>query len=197
MDAAARGAFLSLTIRDAIALLEKMDSNQSWNKEHTWTRKRGGGMHQLKAVDMLSAKIDLLTKKLEDRANEKKEVMHIHDSRMTCEVCGGIGHSGSNCPKTQEDVNYINNNNNYCPQQNQGWNQQQRANYQGNYQDNFQGNNYNNFNQPPLRELVAGQSRLMDQMSKKIASNDKILENKVLEWIALLLPLRTSIDLVK
>jgi predicted nucleotide-binding protein len=28
-----------------------------------------------------------------------------------------------------------------------------------------------------LRELVAGQSRLMDQMSKKIAFNDKILEN--------------------
>jgi hypothetical protein len=29
-------------------------------------------MHQLKEVDMLSAKIDLLMKKLEDRANEKK-----------------------------------------------------------------------------------------------------------------------------
>jgi hypothetical protein len=91
---------------------------------------------------------------------------------MTCEVCGNTGHSGSNCPKTQEDVNYINSNN-YCPQQSQGWNQQQRLNYQG----NFQANNYNNFNQPSLRELVVGQSRLMDQMSKKIASNDKILEN--------------------
>jgi hypothetical protein len=28
-----------------------------------------------------------------------------------------------------------------------------------------------------LRELDAGQSRLIDQISKKIASNDKILEN--------------------
>jgi hypothetical protein len=28
-----------------------------------------------------------------------------------------------------------------------------------------------------LRELVADQSRLIDQMSKKIAFNDKILEN--------------------
>jgi hypothetical protein len=89
-------------------------------------------MHQLKEVDMLSVKIDLLMKKLEDQANEKKEVMHIHDSRMTCEVCGDTGHSGSNCPETQEDVNYINNNN-YRPQQNQGWNQQQRSNYQGNF----------------------------------------------------------------
>jgi hypothetical protein len=64
---------------------------------------------------MLSAKMDLLMKKLEDWANEKKEVMHIHDSRMTCEVCGDTGHSGSNCPKTREDVSYINNNN-YHPQ---------------------------------------------------------------------------------
>ena len=85
-------------------------------------------MHQLKEVDMLSAKMDLLMKKLEDRANEKQEVMHNHDSRMTCEEYGNTGHSRNNCPKTQEDVNFINNNN-YRPQQNQGWNQQQRPNY--------------------------------------------------------------------
>jgi hypothetical protein len=72
-------------------------------------------MHQLKKVDMLSAKMDLLMKKLEDQVNEKKEVMHINDSRMTCEVCGDNGHSGNNYPKTQEDVNYINNNK-YHPQ---------------------------------------------------------------------------------
>jgi hypothetical protein len=108
-------------------------------------------MHQLKEVDILFAKMNLLIKKLEDRVSEKREVMHINDSRMTCEECGNTRHSGSNCPELQEDVNYINNNN-YRPQQNQGWNQQQRSNYQG----NFQGNNYNNFNQPPLRDLVAG-----------------------------------------
>jgi hypothetical protein len=67
---------------------------------------------------MLFAKMDLLMKKLEDRVSEKKEVMHIHDSRMTCEVCGDTGHSESNCLETQEDVNYINNNN-HRPQQNQ------------------------------------------------------------------------------
>ena len=94
-------------------------------------------MHQLKEVDMLSAKMDLLMKKLEDRANEKQEVMHIHDSRMTCQVCGNTGHSGNNCPKTQVDVNFVNNSNYFRPQQNQGWNQQQRLNYQGNYQVNY------------------------------------------------------------
>jgi hypothetical protein len=116
--------------------------------------------------------MDLLIKKLEDRVSEKREVMHINNSRMTCEECGNTRHSRSNCPELQEDVNYINNND-YRPQQNQGWSQQQRPNYQG----NFQGNNYNNFNQRPLRDLVAGQSRLLDRMSKKVASSDKTLEN--------------------
>ena len=73
-------------------------------------------MHQLKEVNMLSTKMDLLMKKLEDRANEKQEVMHIHDSHMTCEECGNTSHSGNSCPKIQEDVNFVNNNNYFCPQ---------------------------------------------------------------------------------
>jgi len=35
MDAAAGGAFLSLTIPQATALVEKMASNQGWNEERT------------------------------------------------------------------------------------------------------------------------------------------------------------------
>ena len=106
---------------------------------------------------MMSAKMDLLMKRLEDRAHEEKEVMHIYDSHMTCEECGNTGHSGSNCSKTHEDVNFVSNNY-FRPQQNQGWNQQQRPNYQGNPQGN-------NFNQPPLRELIAGQSKLIEVLS--------------------------------
>jgi len=40
---------------------------------------------------------------------EKKEVMHINDSHMTCEECGDYGHSATSCPTLQEDVNFINN----------------------------------------------------------------------------------------
>jgi hypothetical protein len=87
-----------------------MASNQSWNEERVQPRRRGG-MHQLEEADMLTAKVDLLIKRLEDQMGEKKEVMHIHDSRMTCEEFRDTGHSGSNCPKLQENVNYINNNN--------------------------------------------------------------------------------------
>jgi hypothetical protein len=74
-------------------------------------------MHQLKEVDMLSAKMDLLMKKLEDRANEKKEVMHIHDSRMTCKECRDTRHLENNCPEICEDMDFVNNNNYYRPQQ--------------------------------------------------------------------------------
>jgi len=65
---------------------------------------------------MLAAKMDLIMKKLEERNSEKREVMHVSDSLMTCEECGSFGHSGKNCPELQEDVNYLNNNNNYHPQ---------------------------------------------------------------------------------
>jgi hypothetical protein len=94
-----------------------------WRK---WRPTKVGTKKELKPareveVDMLSVKMDLLMKRLDERADEKKEVMHIHDSRMTCEECGDIGHSRSNCLELQEDVNYLNNNNNYYrPQQNQG-----------------------------------------------------------------------------
>jgi hypothetical protein len=56
--------------------------------------------------------------------------MHIHDYHITCEVCENTGHSGNSCLEIHEDVNFINNNY-FRPQQNQGWNQQQRPNYQG------------------------------------------------------------------
>ena len=76
-------------------------------------------MHQLNEVDMLSTKLDLLMKKLDDRAGDKKEVMHIYDSHMTCEECGDTGHSGNHCPEMHQqpsiiDVNYTLNPNKSC-----------------------------------------------------------------------------------
>jgi hypothetical protein len=44
------------------------------------------------------------------------------------------------------------------------------------YQGHFQDNNYNASIQPPLRDVIASQSRLLDQMTRKIASTDKTLE---------------------
>ena len=57
----------------------------------------------MKKTDMLSTKIDLLMKRLEEWAQDKDAMMgtvQAMDSHMTCEVCGNIGHSGNDCPET-------------------------------------------------------------------------------------------------
>ena len=83
---------------------------------------------------MLAAKMDLLAKRVEHYEKvSAQETLKAMDSHMTCEVCGDVGHSANSCPKTQEDLNFINTDNGFHQQQHQGWNQ--RSNNQG-------GNNY-------------------------------------------------------
>jgi hypothetical protein len=64
IDAATRGSFFALSVEEAHRLIEKMTSNQSWDDERTLSHTRK--IHQLEEVDMLTAKIDLLMKKLEN-----------------------------------------------------------------------------------------------------------------------------------
>jgi hypothetical protein len=63
IDVAAGGSFFTLSIEEALKLVEKMSSNQSRNEERTQTRTCK--VHQLEEVDMHTAKIDLM-KKLEN-----------------------------------------------------------------------------------------------------------------------------------
>jgi len=82
IDTAAGGAFLSLKLSNAKALVQNMASNSTCNEEHTQSQNKGGGIHHLKEADVVTAKLDLIMKKLNI---EKKEVMHINDSHVTCE----------------------------------------------------------------------------------------------------------------
>nr|TKV94214.1 hypothetical protein SEVIR_9G278800v2 [Setaria viridis] len=117
--------------------------------------------------------MDLLMKRLDDYTKEKAAIsstIQTMDSHMTCEVCGNSGHSGNNCPETQEDVLYMNGNNNYHPQGGHRWNQQRP--YQG-------GNNGNSFNsnQPSFRDLIFGQAKINEGFTKKLVVNKKILDS--------------------
>ena len=87
-------------------------------------------MHSLKEADMIVAKMDVLAKNVEqyERMSTQEAVQSL-DSHMTCEACGEFGHSGSHCPETHEDLNFLNNDNGFR-QPNQGWNQ--RSNSQAN-----------------------------------------------------------------
>jgi hypothetical protein len=72
MDAAAGGALLSLTLTRATDLVEKMASNQAWNEKRQPLKKERG-MHQLKEVDMMSAKMDLLLRGLKTKPLRRRK----------------------------------------------------------------------------------------------------------------------------
>jgi rubrerythrin len=167
--AVAGGAFRSLTINDATALIEKMVANQSWEEE----RKQQKGIHTVKEADMLAVKIDLLLKRLNERAHEKeamKATVQATGSQMTCEVCGEVGHSGNDCSETREEASYINNG--FQQGNNNGWNNQSHpqggnSNFNSNYSSN----------QPSLKDLVLGQAKINESLTKKLTYNDKMLKN--------------------
>jgi hypothetical protein len=120
IDAAARGSFFTLGIEEARKLIEKMASNQSWDEEHTQTHTHK--VQRLEEVDMLTAKIDLLMKKLE---NPGLDHLKMVDARVTCEDCRETCHMGINCLTIFQDVNFVGNSiNGFCPSQgfNAGWN---------------------------------------------------------------------------
>jgi hypothetical protein len=53
---------------------------------------------------MLTAKIDLLIKKLE---NSGLYHLQMVDAQVTCEECRETGHMGIHCPMISQDVNFI------------------------------------------------------------------------------------------
>ena len=81
-----------------------MVSNQDWSDDRLQLHQRG--MHSIKEADMLAIKIDLLLKKFKDYSKDKAQLQTLQalETRLTCEVCGNVGHSGNNCPETQEEA---------------------------------------------------------------------------------------------
>jgi len=89
-------------------------------------------MHTAKETDMLAAKMDLLMKRLDERAAKKAAMygtVQAFDLQMTCKVCGNAGHTGNDCPETYEEASFINNG--YCLQAGNGSNNQSRPPFQG------------------------------------------------------------------
>lgn len=68
-------AFFLLTVNCASELIEKMVSNQGWTEvrlqSHQW------GMQTVKDADMLAANMDLVLKRLDERARDKVEMFGI------------------------------------------------------------------------------------------------------------------------
>ena len=71
---------------------------------------------------MLAMKIDLRLKKFEDYSQDKAQLQTLQalETRMTCEVCGNVGHSGDNCPETQEEALFLNGSNGFVQKEVRG-----------------------------------------------------------------------------
>jgi hypothetical protein len=172
IDDAAGGSFFALSIEEARKLVEKMAYNQSWDEERTQTRTRK--VHRLEEVDMLTTKIDLLIKKLE---NQGPNHLKMGDARVTCEECGETCHMVINCLTVSQDVNFVgNSNNDFHPNQsfNSGWNEPSFP-FDNRQQDGM-GQNFNR-NEPSLRDIIRDRVRINDEIGKKIHATDKLLEN--------------------
>nr|ABA92211.1 hypothetical protein LOC_Os11g11840 [Oryza sativa Japonica Group] len=117
-------------------------------------------MHTIKETELLATKLDLLMKCLDDHKKRPQGTAKALDSHVMYEVCGGMGHSGNDCPETCEEAMHMGNNSNgYRLQGGQGWNQT-RPYYQG-------GNNNGNFcNQPSLKDLVFAQAKTTDALAQ-------------------------------
>jgi hypothetical protein len=149
-----------------------MASTQSWIDEGTQTHTRK--VHQREKVDMLTAKIDLLMKKLEDLILDHLKMVN---TCMICEECGEMGHLDFNCPMVHQDIIFVGNSNNgfrLNQSFNLGWN---KTNFPfNNRQQGGDGQNLNR-NEPSLRDIVRDQLRINPEFSKKLLANDKVLEN--------------------
>jgi hypothetical protein len=172
IDAAAGGSFFTLSIKEACKLIKKMASNQRWDEEHTHTCTRK--IHHHEEVDILTTKIDLLMKKLE---NPGLDHLKMVDARVMCEECGETGNMGINCPTISIDVNFIGySNNGSRPNQrfNAGWNKPSFP--FDNCQQGDMGRNFNR-SEPPLKDIVRDELRINSEVGKKLLANDTILES--------------------
>jgi hypothetical protein len=123
---------------------------------------------------MLTAKIDLLMKKLENLGLDHLKMV---DARVMCEECGETCHLGINCPTVRQDVNFVGNSNNgFCPNQGfiAGWNKLSFP--LDNRQQGGMGQNFNK-NEPSLRDIIRDQVRIDVEVGKKIHATDELLED--------------------
>ena len=144
-------------------LIEPRLSSINW-----WQIKAGGGKENTKRNAYHEGdghafhKIVLLITRLDERAQDKEAMMgtvQAMDSHMTCEVCGNVGYSGNDCPETREEAAFINNGFRQ-PQGNNGWKNQSRPQGNSNFNSNY------NSNQPFFKDLVSGQVKINENITK-------------------------------
>ena len=100
VNIASSGKWMDKTAREAITLLEELASQGYMGDETTMAK--AAGILELDTINMLNAKVDVLTKLV-----SKSQINSLESTNVVCENCGG-SHSFSQCTlSTNEDVNFV------------------------------------------------------------------------------------------
>ena len=102
VNAASSGKWMDKTAREAVILLEELASQGYMGDEPTMAKARG--VLELDTINLLSAKVDALTKLV-----SKSQVNSIDNANVACELCGG-SHSYTQCnmnSNANEDVSFV------------------------------------------------------------------------------------------
>jgi len=140
IDATAEGTLMTKTEDEAYNLIEEMTLNNfQWSTERAQPRRVGGKL-EIDAITLLSAKVDTMTKRL-----DQMNVNAVSSSAASpCEICGSIEHMSLNCqfgsPFSQDpnEVNYVLNfnprptNDTYSNTYNPGWKNHPNLSYRSN-----------------------------------------------------------------
>jgi hypothetical protein len=137
LDATAGGSLLSLSAADATAIIEKMALSDRQGEYNRNLSQRKPGVLELDASDAVLAQNKLLTNTVDQLTKQMTKLINLQEESSKakqaayCELCIG-DHPTGHCPPTNEEVNFLGN--------------QQR---QGQYQNNtgYQRGNNSNYGQ--------------------------------------------------
>ncbi|XP_020258488.1 uncharacterized protein LOC109834881 [Asparagus officinalis] len=91
VDAAAGGALMNKSVRDAKQLIEDMAQNHfQWSGERSLPKK--SGRYDVDALDHIASRVDALFQKF-----DKMSMNSVASNSTNCEICGIIGHSAVEC----------------------------------------------------------------------------------------------------
>jgi hypothetical protein len=149
LDATAGGSLISKTAEEAKVIIERMARNDHQGQHDRSPSQRKPGVLELNTNDailaqnkLLSQQVELLTQQMAKLPQQIKEIQgfQVQHQVACCELCQG-DHPTGFCPPPQEEVSYVNN-------QNQGYQRQQPNNqgYQPRNNQGYQPSRFNNQN---------------------------------------------------
>ncbi|XP_020266504.1 uncharacterized protein LOC109841993 [Asparagus officinalis] len=183
VDAAAGGALMNKSVRDAKQLIEDMTQNHfQWSGERSLPKK--SGRYDVDALDHIASRVDALFQKF-DKMNMNSVASN---STTNCEICGINGHSAVECqignsPSSDaplsEHVNYMNNFNQkgdpFSNTYNPGWRNHPNLSYKNPSQNPNPHSNFRPpvFQAPRLPYPSPQKSNLESLMENFVSSQNK------------------------